>query len=435
VHSHSSLARVHPIARRIFRPLERFLKIEASSGVVLLAATAAALTWANSPWSSLYEAAWDIPIGFAVPGVAITQSLHFWINEALMTIFFLVVGLEIRREAHDGALSDHRIALLPVIAALGGVIVPAVIYLAVNLSGPGQQGWAVPTATDIAFALGVLTLLARRVPPALRTLLLTLAIVDDIAAILLIAGVYSSGVALLELWIAASGVLAVLGLQALRVRSALAYALPGVLVWIGLLRAGVHPTLAGVLLGLLTPASASFGQGKNDRHTVNVPTGADACAARAVESRVGSGGHARWEQLSPAARVEARLHPWVAYGIMPLFAFANAGVQLHPWGPAASIAWGITCGLVLGKPAGILLATWMAVRLKWCVLPVGIKWSHMLVLGILGGIGFTMSIFIAGLAFPDAASLATAKSAVLAASCVAAILAVVVGWLILPRAR
>lgn len=375
----------------------RFISVEAASGVVLLLAAAVALVWANSPLSQGYEALWHLGICCAgVPQLGL-HDLHFWVNDGLMTIFFLVVGLEIRSEIHDGALSDLRVATLPVIAAIGGVIVPAAFYLVMNSGGEGTRGWAIPTATDIAFAVGVLALMGRGIPPALRMLLLTLAIIDDIAAILVIAFFYSDGVAVSGLWIAAAGIVLVLFMQRVKVSWASAYIVPGALLWFGMLAAGLHPTLAGVLLGLLTPATA------------------------------GPDGH------SPVSRVESRLHPWVAFGIMPLFALANAGVSLKGLelssGVQLSVATGIVGGLVLGKPLGIVLACQGAVRFGLCTLPPQVRWRHTVLLGFLGGIGFTMSIFISNLAFADATLLAAAKFAVLIASGLAALIGLVLGRL------
>jgi NhaA family Na+:H+ antiporter len=386
----------HAPAHAALWPL-RFISVEAMSGVVLLAAAALALAWANSPWAGAYEALWHLKLGLGVAEYLPAHDLHFWVNDGLMSVFFLVVGLEIRREMHDGALSDPRVATLPIVAAVGGVVIPALLYLLFNMDPAARRGWAIPTATDIAFAVGVLSLIGNAVPPALRMLLLTLAIIDDIAAILVIAFVYSSGIAVGGLLIVAAGVLGVLLLQRLGVQAALAYVLPGAVVWFGMLRAGMHPTLAGVLLGLLTPATSAFGR------------------------------------ESPVVRVEAMLHPWVAFGVMPLFALANAGVSLQGVDLSAAaplaVGAGIVSGLVLGKPIGIVLAAIAAVRLQWCALPEGVRWTHMVLIGLLGGIGFTMSIFIANLAFDDPALLAAAKFAVLVASALAATLGLLLGRL------
>jgi NhaA family Na+:H+ antiporter len=392
----------------------RFISVEAASAVMLVAAAAIALTWANSPWAHAYEALWQRRLSLGAPLLP-AYDLHFWVNDGLMSIFFLLVGLEIRREIHEGALSDPRVAALPIIAAAGGVLVPALSYLLVGSGALVRRGWAVPTATDIAFALGVLSLIPR-VPRALRMLLLTLAIADDIAAVLIIAFFYSGGIVPGQFLTIAAGVVLVLLLQALGVRPALAYVLPGALVWLGMLRAGLHPALAGVVLGLLTPVTAEFGRSaRRPREPPGAVPATD--PPRAPDS--------------PVLRVEAMLHPYVAFGIMPLFAFANAGVSLGGLalgaGAPLAVGTGVVLGLVLGKPIGIVLAAITAVRLKLCELPPGVQWRHMVLLGILGGIGFTMSVFIADLAFEDRALLAAAKFAVLLGSAIAATLAFLLG--------
>jgi len=384
----------------------RFISLEATSGIVLLLAAALAFAWANSPWDYAYDALWHLKVDPGLPVRLLpVHDLHFWVNDGLMTVLFLLVGLEIRREMHDGALADVRVAALPVIAAAGGVIVPALIYVLINTDPTARRGWAIPTATDIAFAVGVLSLLGRRVPPALRMLLLTLAIIDDIVAILVIAFFYSSGLAPGGFAIVAAGVLIALIMQQLGIAAASPYLLPGALVWYGMLSAGVHPTLAGVLLGLLTPVTPAFGRRRRQP------------AALSGEP--------------PVVRVEALLHPYVAFGIMPVFALANAGVGLAglnlSGGLPRAVAAGVLAGLVLGKPTGIVLAAFAAVRLKLCALPEAVRWPHALLLGLLGGIGFTMSIFIANLAFEDTQLLAAAKFAVLLASVLAAALGLVLG--------
>jgi NhaA family Na+:H+ antiporter len=399
----------HPSHRRL--PALRFISVEALSGTVLLGAAALALACANSPLSGAYESLWRQRLSLGVPLLA-AGDLRFWVNDGLMSIFFLLVGLEIRRELHDGTLSNPRIATLPIVAAAGGVVVPALLYMLVARGPAVGRGWAIPTATDIAFAVGVLSLVGR-VPAALRMLLLTLAIADDIAAILIIALFYSGGLAIAQFLLVAAGIALVLLLQAIGVRSALAYALPGAVLWLGMLHSGVHPALTGVVLGLLTPVTAEFGlsarhraRKRRNRSVANValppPTSSEA----------------------PVERVEAMLHPYVAFGIMPLFAFANAGVRLggleFSAGPPLEVSTGIVLGLVLGKPTGILLAALAAVRLKVAELPPSLRWSHVILLGVLGGIGFTMSIFIANLAFDDPALLVAAKLAVLAGSAIAA---------------
>jgi NhaA family Na+:H+ antiporter len=425
------------IAERIFRPIERFLHVQAASGIMLLVAAVAAIAWANSPWSASYEHLWHTPISLGVGGFVFARPLHFWVNEGLMGIFFLVVGLEIRREIYEGELSDLRRASLPIAAALGGMIAPALIYLALNREPPAQGGWGVPMATDIAFAVGVLSLLGKRVPAALRVLLLALAIIDDIGAILVIAIFYSSGVAWSGLAIAAAGVAGVLVLQGFGVRHALVYTLPGTITWIGMLRAGIHPTIAGVVLGLLTPARSWFGvagfmvaaRDALDRFRVQAESkGHD---DQALLEPLRAFKRAQREVVPPVVRVQTALHPWVAFGIMPLFALANAGVSLSgvDFSSAASmtVVFGVTLGLVVGKPLGVVAASALMVKLGLCALPRGTSWGGIVLVGCVAGIGFTMAIFIAGLAFADAALLAAAKLAILVASAVSGALALAYG--------
>ena len=375
------------------RPLERFLRIEAASGILLIAAAVAALACANSPWAGAWAHLWHTPLGLRVGDFAAERSLEWLVNDCLMVIFFFVVGLEIRREIHSGELSEWRRAALPVIAALGGVIVPAVIFLVLAAAPETRRGWAVPTATDIAFAVGVLTLLGKRVPPALRVLLLALAVIDDLIAIVIIALFYSSGVEPRGLVMAALGVVLVFALRAFGVRRHSLYLVPGVVVWAGISSAGIHPTIAGVVIGMVTPV---------------VP----------------------WRGVSPAEHLIEVLHPWVAFGIMPVFALANAGVSLTGVsfeGAGASIAVGVMVGLVLGKPIGIALAVALATRLRIALLPVGLTRRHVVVLGVTAGIGFTMALFVAQLAFTDLALLGAAKLGVLCASAIAMAAGLVIG--------
>jgi len=363
--------------------LKAFFHKESTGGVLLLAATICALLWANSPWQAAYEAFWHGP------------AIHFAVNDGLMAVFFLAVGLEIRREIHGGTLSNPQAAALPVVAALGGIVAPALIYLAWSSDHAAlRAGWAIPTATDIAFAVGGLALLGKRAAPSLRILLLALAIADDVVAVLIIAFFYSGGIAWQGLAIAVGGTAFALALRYRGVQNGFAYVLMGVVIWIGFWRAGVHPVLAGVVLGLLTPEAL-------------------------------------------ANKMEAALHSWVALGIMPLFALANAGIHLAGLGAGAEslpLITSIVLALVVGKPAGIVAATALAVRLRLCQLPAGMNWRGVLVVGCLGGIGFTMSIFIATLAFSDAALLAAAKLGVLVASIAAAVAALVIARVVRLRA-
>jgi NhaA family Na+:H+ antiporter len=382
--------------------LDAFCSVETAGGVVLFAATLLALAWENSAWHATYEHLWEIHLVHVGSLVDIDVSLHFFVNEVLMTLFFFVVGLEIRREAHDGALASLKLAALPIAAAAGGVLAPALFYIGISHDTAHAGGWAVPTATDIAFAVGVLALLGKRVPPPLRALLLALAIADDVAAIAIIAVVFAGGVSLTGLAIAAAGVALALVMRKLGVGAEIAYALPGAVLWIGLLDAGIHPVLAGVILGLLTPMDAR-----------------------------------RPDEAPPALRVERLLHPWIAFGVMPLFALANAGIRLGGVDlddPALrTLVSAVAVALVVGKPLGIVTTAWLAVRLGWCELPSGVRLRGVLVIGCLGGIGFTMAIFIATLAFPNADALAAAKLAVLIGSAGAAVLGLALGSRLLRR--
>ncbi|MEZ4223864.1 MAG: Na+/H+ antiporter NhaA [Polyangiaceae bacterium] len=429
-------------ALALVRPIERFLSIQAASGIILLLAAVVAMVWANSPWKESYHHLWHTPLVFGVGDLVFKQSLHFWINDGLMVIFFFVVGLEIRREMHQGELSEIRRATLPIAAAIGGMVVPAALYLAFNTGKPGQSGWGVPMATDIAFAVGILTLLGSRVPAALRVLLLALAIIDDIGAILVIALFYSSGINLLGFALAAAGVVGTLLMQRIGLRKSIVYVVPGIAVWAGMLTAGVHPTIAGVIMGLITPVRPWFGQDgflKETQHALEdferkVAAKEDAHALMHPLERVEQ---ARREAVAPVVRLEVALHPWVAYGIMPVFALANAGVTLGSvdFGAAGALATalGITLGLALGKPLGIVLASVVAVKLGLCSMPRGVDLRGMLVVGAVGGIGFTMALFIAQLAFSDPATLGIGKVAVLIGSLLAGIVGVVAGLLLLPR--
>jgi NhaA family Na+:H+ antiporter len=425
-------------ARRLISPAEGFLSIEASSGVLLLLAAVVALVWANSPWGASYEALWHTRLGVRVGGFAFEHDLHFLVNDGLMVVFFFVVGLEIRREVHGGELSELRRASLPAFAALGGMIVPACIYLVFNLGTAGAPGWGVPMATDIAFAVGVLALLGKRVPPALRILLLALAVIDDLGAIIVIAAFYSGGIQPLGLVALAVGLVVLLGMQKLGVRSATAYLGPGLIIWAGTYATGVHPTLAGVALGLLTPVRAWLGP--------QVLAEQSHATALAVHELTGQGDRhllrrtvtdlqvATRETFSPVERLEHSLHPWVAFVIMPIFALANAGVPLgatsfDPEGQR--VFGGVVLGLLLGKPIGIVLLAWLAVRLRIAALPVGVAWRDVLVVGLVAGIGFTMALFIAGLAFTAGPMLEIAKLGILCASAAAAVLGLGLGRLLL----
>lgn len=428
------------VARRALAPIERFLAIEASSGLLLVLVALVALVWANSPYAHWYEALWHTRLGVRVGPLAFERDLHFWINDVAMAVFFFVVGLEIRREIHGGELSEWRRATLPLAAALGGMIAPALIYYAFTRGLATARGWGVPVATDIAFAVGIMTLLGKRVPPAARVLLLALAVIDDVGGIIVIALFYSSGVGSAGLVVALGGVAAIRTLNAIGVRKPWVYLAPAALLWAGMHRAGVHPTLAGVIVGLLTPVDAWLRRGAFVRrvreHLHEVEHAPDGGHAQVLD-QLDAINEARREAVSPVDRLQHAFHGVVAYLVMPLFALSNAGVRLSAASLDAQqrpVVLGVTLGLVLGKPLGITLGCLLAVKTGVAILPRGLRWSHVALVGVLGGIGFTVSLFVATLAFAPGAALDGAKTAVLLASTCAGLLSLIVGRVVLsPR--
>ncbi|QRQ85576.1 Na+/H+ antiporter NhaA [Cupriavidus oxalaticus] len=443
--SQQELPRAQALAEKAFSALEHFIHIEAVSGIVLLAAAGIALLWANSPAAESYHALWHAPLSVGVGPYLVSQSLHFWVNDALMTIFFLVVGMEIRREIHEGALANLQLATLPMAAALGGVIAPALLYLTLNTAMPERGGWAIPTATDIAFAVGVLALLGKAIPGNVRVFLLALAIIDDIVAVLIIAVAFSAGLDYSGLLIAGAGILMVLGLQWIGVGSAYAYVIPGGILWWGMLRTGAHPTLAGVVLGMMTPVlpgrtrERPLDTATQALHDLRARARGPAPQAEDLAAPLKQLRQAQREVLPPVTRVQMALHPWVAYLIMPLFALANAGVSLDGvdlgMGSAPSVLLGVAVALIVGKPLGVVSVSWCAVRLGWCKLPPGVTWGGVCLIGLLAGIGFTMSIFIATLAFSDANLLGAAKLGVLLASALAAVSGLIWGFIYARRLK
>jgi Na+:H+ antiporter, NhaA family len=427
------------LARRAFAPIERFLQIEAASGIVLLVAAAAALIWANSSAAHSYEALWHTNLSVSLGPWTFARPLHFWINDVLMTVFFFVVGLEIRREIAHGELSELRRAALPLAAALGGMIAPACIFAVLN-RGATAQGWGIPMATDIAFAVGVLALLGKRVPPALRVLLLALAVIDDVGSILVIAVFYSSGISAEGFLVLVAGVATIILLQRLGVRPVAAYLLPGAAVWVGAYSAGIHPTLAGVVVGLLTPVAAGIDRERflksAEARLQSLWTKKDEPEQQLLHD-LDELNQGRREVVSPVERLQHALHGYVAFGIMPLFALANAGVALGAVSlknDELSVFLGVTLGLVLGKPLGVLIVSFLCVKLGLASLPRGVSWGQTSVVGVVAGIGFTMAIFIAQLAFPGGGSvLEAAKLGILAASGFAAVAGLVLGRLVLPK--
>ncbi len=416
------------VPRKIVQPLTAFLHTEVASGLVLLGAALVALVWANSPWASVYERLWTTPFTVALGPLELSEDLRHWVNDGLMAVFFFIVGLEIKRELVLGELRDRRAAALPLVCAVGGMVVPAGLYALLNVGGPGSAGWGVPMATDIAFAVGVLALVGSRAPAGLKVFLLTLAIVDDLGAIAVIALFYSSGLS--AQWLAGAAAVAtgIVLMRRLRVRAAVPYAFAAGLLWLTVYSSGVHATIAGVIFAFLTPvrpfhlpeAVSGVAVGHLQRVHGKVPDGIadeDEQASLLEVSRLTN------EAVSPLARLEARWHPWSSFLVLPLFALANAGVELYSGvfreAVTEPVVLGIVVGLVLGKPLGIVAAAALAVRLRLSRLPPGMGWLELSGVGLLAGVGFTVAIFIAGLAFTDPERVAAAKVGILVASLLA----------------
>jgi Na+:H+ antiporter, NhaA family len=400
---------------RVIRPLVDFLRTEAAGGVALVAAAIVALLWANSPWDASYDDVWTTHLAVALGDWELDLDLRDWINDGLMVLFFFVVGLEIKRELVEGELRDPRRAVLPVWAALGGMVVPALVYAAFNAGGEGSDGWGIPMATDIAMAVGVLSLMGSRASPSLKLFLLALAIVDDIGAIVVIAVFYTDDIRGEALLAAAGLVVVVAAMRRAGITSIAPYAVIGAGLWLALHESGVHATVAGVALGLMTPTQPI-------RHPELIDAGelADVSSYEAARQTA----TAARESVSVVEWLEHQLHPWTSFVIVPLFVLANAGVPLS--GPAvsdaltSSVAGGIVVGLVVGKFVGVAGFTWLAARLRVARLPEGVTWSGILGVSALAGIGFTVSIFITDLAFAGTTLEDQAKIAILAASVLAA---------------
>jgi NhaA family Na+:H+ antiporter len=422
----------------ILRAIVRFTRIFASSGVLLMAAAAVALGWANSPFAASHERLLATPFTVGAGALVISKPLLLWINDGLMAIFFFVVGLEIKREILVGELASPAKAALAIAAAAGGMAVPATIYWALNGGTPGAPGWGIPMATDIAFALGVLALIGERVPLALKVFLTALAIVDDLGAVAVIALFYTETVS----WSALAGagvvLLALVALNRLGARNPLPFVVLGLVLWVFVLESGVHATIAGVLLAFTIPASrrvdpAAFAaRARSLVDAFERERGAPGELTSGQSDALGELESATEDVETPLARLEHALHPWVAFGVMPVFALANAGLRLD--GDLASaatsrVALGIALGLLIGKQIGVLGAAWLAVRAGIASLPEGVRWRQVWGASLLAGIGFTMSLFIAGLAFPSPSLLAEAKLGILAGSLVAGI----AGWIVLAR--
>jgi len=379
------------LKKRILRPFQEFARLETAGGILLFGATVVALLWANSPLRDSYSHLWHTVMTVSIGQFGLSKTLHVWINDGLMAIFFLVVGLEIKRELIEGELRTPKRAILPIAAALGGMLVPAAMFAGFNSGSEGARGWGIPMATDIAFALGVLTLLGSRAPAGLKIFLTALAIIDDLGAVLVIAIFYTSQLNLHALAIAGLLLLLLMALNKAGFRNAGVYVFVGFWLWLAVLNSGVHATIAGVLLAMTIPTDPDPDDG--------IPQGT-------------------------LFRMEHAIHPWVTFLILPIFALSNAGVALSAevLGKVADpVSLGVVLGLVLGKPIGITLFAWLAVKARTAALPTSVNWLQVLGAGMLGGIGFTMSLFINELAFGASVLNAEAKLAILIASAVAGI--------------
>ena len=427
------------VPRRVVQPMLRFADLEASAGIVMLLAAIAALIWANSPWHAAYERLWETHLVVELGDVLHIDhlTLRDWVNDLLMALFFYVVALEIKRELVRGELRDPRAAALPALAALGGMVVPAAIYLLFNAGGAGSNGWGIPMATDIAFAVGVVSLVGNRVPSGAKLFLLTLAIVDDLGAILVIAIFYTEALSFGWLAVGIAALAAAFLLQRRDVRSLAPYiGLAGV-CWLAVLESGVHATLAGVAFGLLTPTRAFYSRSQFGAVTRELVTRierhveGDEYEEEETESALRDIARFSTEMEAPLDRLEHRLSPWATYIVVPIFAFANAGVHVtgDTIGDAVGspVTLGIVLGLVVGKTVGVFGFTWLADRLRVGRLPSGVTTSQVFGLAILAGIGFTVALFIANLSFSDAALTDLAKIGILAGSLVAG----VVGYTVL----
>ncbi|PWT90119.1 MAG: Na+/H+ antiporter NhaA [Acidobacteria bacterium] len=416
----------------LVRPFQKFAAREASGGILLFIASVIAFVWANSQWRETYFHLWELKIT-----IGATHNLEHWINDGLMAVFFFVVGLEIKRELLEGELRSVKRAMLPLMAAVGGMVIPAAVYALVNHGGSGAHGWGIPMATDIAFALGILAILGNRIPTALKIFVTALAIVDDLGAVLVIAFFYTAQLVWPSLAIAAICFLLLILANLLGVRAPAVYAVIGIVLWVAVLHSGVHATIAGVLTALTIPTSrhidtkqfvgvtrsvlAELEEAENSTDQTTIQAAQQSALMTLQEAKV--------KVQSPLSRMEQSLHPWVAFAIMPIFALANAGVTIERGIESLKdpVSIGVILGLVLGKPIGILLFTFIAVITGIAALPASVSRKQLAGAAILGGIGFTMSLFIANLAFDDPALLAMAKVGILSGSVIAG----VIGYLVL----
>lgn len=424
--------------RQIVRPVQEFIATEASGGIVLMLAAAAALLWANSPWSEQYVDLLHEHLIVDIGVFHVDEDLHFWINDVAMVAFFFLVGLEIKRELVTGELASFDRVVVPLMGAIGGMLMPVLIFWLVLGGGDGSGGWGIPMATDIAFALGLAALLGRRVPSGLQVLLLAVAIFDDIGTVLVIAIFYTESIDWTALSIAVSALGSMAILNQIGVRPMLIYLAVGVVAWAGMLESGIHTTIVGVVAGVLTPTGAREsardwlvmmqsklrGFEESEMHAEPI------AREKRVDAMLGIGDFSR-QALAPLDRLEHEIHPWVAFLVIPAFALANAGVELGgdtlSSAAESSLTWGIVLALTLGKPLGIVAGVWVATRLG-ARLPAGVDWLGVVGVGTIAGIGFTVALFVSDLAYVDEALLLEAKVGVLAASLIAGLAGVALLW-------
>lgn len=420
------------VTRALVLPIQRFIHIQGISSIFLLAAAVSALVWANSPWSESYHHVWEMELTIS----KIALPVHAWINDLLMAIFFFLVGMEIKHEILHGELSDFRRASLPIIAAMGGMVLPALFYVVFNHGRPSHHGWGIPMATDIAFSLGVLGMI-KGIPSELKVFLLTLAIADDIGAIVVIAFFYTDELRVKALFVGVFLLLAIAFLLRVGFRQSIVYFVLGILFWVAVLRSGIHASIAGVILGFMVPTTSKLSLEQFEvSGTEIVKQFREARAVgdvAAAKSLLGSFEHLVYATESVSERLTRLLNDWVSCLVLPIFALANAGVTFSAEGwrdmLTSPVTWGVLLGLVLGKPIGIFGFSWLAVRAGIGELPHRVSWAQLAAVGVLAGIGFTVSIFIASLAFDDPSHLIDAKASVLVASLISGL----VGYFILRR--
>ena len=418
----------------ITSPFVRFARMEAAGGIVLLSTTVLALVWANSPWEHVYHEVFERPFSIGFGKFILTENWHEWINDGLMSLFFFLVGLEIKREILVGELSTLRRAAYPFVAAIGGMAAPALIYLLIARNAGVSRGWAIPISTDIAFTLGALTFLGKRVPLSLKVFVTALAIVDDIFAVIVIAVFYTSNINLISLVLGLVCIIFAFIANVLGVRNPVVYAVTGILAWCCVLSSGVHATIAGILLALAIPARTSLDKSDFLRQSRSLLNELEKTEANSFEEH--SIIHTLEQKVelveSPLHRIEHALQPWIGFLVMPLFALANAGVNILNFGASAlhhPVCLGVILGLVIGKPVGIWTFSYLAVKTNFVARPAHVSWRQILGAGCLCGIGFTMSLFVAGLAFEFGDLLEISKIAILVAS----LLSAIAGCLILAR--